>query len=38
VTRRLRLRRSPEIAFVPDRGAEEAARVEDLLGKLHSDE
>jgi ribosome-binding factor A len=35
VTQRLRLRRSPEIVFVLDRGAEEAARVEDLLRKTH---
>lgn len=38
ITHRLRLRRSPEIVFVLDRGAEEAARIEDLLGKLHSSE
>jgi ribosome-binding factor A len=38
ITHRLRLRRSPEILFVLDRGAEEAARIEDLLGKLHSSE
>lgn len=38
ITHRLRLRRSPEIAFVLDRGAEEAARIEDLLGKIHSGE
>ena len=34
VTQRLRLRRAPEIAFVIDRGAEEAARIEELLGKI----
>ncbi len=38
ITQRLRLRRSPEIIFLLDRGAEEAARVEELLGKLHPDE
>ncbi|HEV2380282.1 MAG TPA: 30S ribosome-binding factor RbfA [Terriglobia bacterium] len=34
VTQRLRLRRAPEIAFAIDRGAEEAARIEELLGKI----
>jgi ribosome-binding factor A len=34
VTQRLRLRRAPEIAFVIDRGAEEAVRIEELLGKI----
>ena len=38
ITQRLRLRRSPEIMFVLDRGAEEAARIEGLLGKLHHGE
>ena len=36
VTLRLRLRRAPEITFVLDRGAEEASRIEELLGKLRS--
>ena len=36
VTQRLRLRRAPEITFVLDRGAEEASRIEELLGKLRS--
>jgi ribosome-binding factor A len=36
VAQRLRLRRSPEIVFVLDRGVEEAARLEELLGKIHS--
>jgi len=38
ITQRLRLRRSPEIVFALDRGAEEAARIEDLLGKIHPGE
>jgi ribosome-binding factor A len=37
VTRRLRLRRVPEIAFVFDRGTEEAARIEELLGKIRDE-
>ena len=37
VTQRLRLRRAPEITFVVDRGAEEAARIEELLGKIRSE-
>lgn len=37
VTQRLRLRRAPEITFVLDRGAEEAARVEELLGKIREE-
>lgn len=32
---RLRLRHSPEITFLADRGAEEAAKVEGLLRKIH---
>jgi len=35
ITHRLRLRRAPEVVFALDRGAEEAARIEDLLGKIH---
>ena len=34
VTQRLRLRRAPEVTFVLDRGAEEAARIEGLLSKI----
>jgi ribosome-binding factor A len=34
VTHRLRLRRAPEITFALDRGAEEAARIEELLGRI----
>jgi ribosome-binding factor A len=34
VTQRLRLRRAPEVTFVLDRGLEEAARIEELLGKI----
>lgn len=34
VTQRLHLRRAPEVVFVLDRGAEEAARVEALLGQI----
>jgi ribosome-binding factor A len=34
ITARLRLRRAPEVAFVFDTGAEQAARIEALLGQL----
>lgn len=34
VGRRLQMRHVPEVAFVPDRGAEAEQRVEDLLHKL----
>jgi len=34
VTQRLHLRRAPEVTFALDRGAEDAARIEELLGKL----
>ena len=34
VTQRLHLRRAPEVVFVLDRGAEDAARIEELLGKI----
>jgi len=34
ITQRLRLRRAPDIVFVFDRGAEEAARIEALLGQI----
>jgi ribosome-binding factor A len=34
ITQRLRLRRAPELVFVLDRGAEDAARIEELLGKI----
>lgn len=34
VTQRLHLRRAPEISFVLDRGVEEAARIEQLLGRI----
>lgn len=37
VTQRLRLRRAPEITFVIDRGAEEAARIEELLQKIRQE-
>jgi ribosome-binding factor A len=36
VAQRLRLRRAPEIVFVLDRGAEESAHIEAVLGKLRS--
>jgi ribosome-binding factor A len=35
VGRRLRMRRAPEVVFVPDRGAEAEQRVEELLHKLN---
>jgi ribosome-binding factor A len=38
VTQRLRLRRAPEITFAIDRGAEEAVRIEELLGKIRMGE
>ncbi len=38
VGRRLQLRRSPEVVFVPDRGAEAELVVEELLHKLKKDE
>ncbi len=34
ITRRLRLRRAPELVFVLDHGAEEAQKIETLLEKL----
>jgi len=34
ITRRLRLRRSPELTFVLDHGPEEALKIEGLLQKL----
>jgi ribosome-binding factor A len=37
LTQRLRLRRAPEVTFVFDRGAEEAARIDALLDKLRQD-
>ena len=36
ITQRLRLRRAPDIAFVFDRGAEEAARIDALLGQIRA--
>jgi len=38
VTQRLRLRRAPEVVFVLDRGAEEAARIEQLLDQIKEGE
>ena len=38
IGRRLRTRRTPEVTFVLDRGAEEAQRIEKLLQKLHPPE
>jgi ribosome-binding factor A len=38
IAHRLRLRRTPEIEFVLDRGAEQSARIEELLAKLHHDQ
>lgn len=38
VARRLQLRRAPEIVFVPDRGAANEQKVEELLHKLKSEE
>lgn len=38
VTQRLRLRRAPEISFAIDRGAEDAVRIEELLGKIRKGE
>ena len=38
VTQRLRLRRAPEITFTLDRSAEEAARIEELLGKIRRED
>lgn len=35
VARRLQLRRAPEIVFVPDRGAANERRVEELLNRLN---
>jgi len=35
ISRRLRLRRAPEIVFVLDRGAEASEKIEELLRKLH---
>lgn len=37
LAQRLRLRRAPELTFVFDRGAEEAARVDALLNKLRQE-
>lgn len=37
VTQRLRLRRAPEIAFLLDRAAEDAARIEEILGKIRTE-
>lgn len=37
VTHRLRLRRAPAMVFVLDRGAEDSARIEDLLSKIRQD-
>jgi ribosome-binding factor A len=34
IARRLKLRRSPELAFVIDHGAEEAVKIESLLEKI----
>jgi ribosome-binding factor A len=34
VTQRLHLRRAPEVVFVLDRGAEDAARIEELLDRI----
>lgn len=38
VTERLRLRRAPEIAFVPDRSEEYSQRIEELLRQAKSPE
>lgn len=37
LSQRLRLRRAPELTFVFDRGAEEAARIDALLSKLRQE-
>jgi ribosome-binding factor A len=37
ITRRLRLRRSPELTFILDHGPEEALKIEGLLEKLRND-
>lgn len=34
---RLRMQRSPEISFLPDRGPEESAKIESLLQNLHGE-
>lgn len=36
IGRRLRIRRTPELVFVLDRGAEDSAKIETLLQKLKS--
>jgi ribosome-binding factor A len=38
LAQRLRLRRAPELTFVFDRGAEEAARIDALLDKLRQEQ
>ena len=38
ITQRLRLRRAPEVVFALDRGAEEAARIGQLLDKIKQGE
>ena len=37
ITRRLRLRRAPEVLFVLDQGLDEDSRIEALIQKLHQD-
>jgi ribosome-binding factor A len=37
VARRLQMRRTPEVVFVPDRGAEAEQRVRELLHKINPD-
>jgi ribosome-binding factor A len=37
ITRRLRLRRAPEVLFVLDLGLEEGLRIEALVQKLHAE-
>jgi ribosome-binding factor A len=37
ITRRLRLRRLPQVLFVLDRGLEEGSRIEALIEKLHAE-
>ena len=38
ITRRLRLRRSPQLVFVLDHGPEEGVKIETLLERLRKDE
>ena len=38
ISRRLRLRRAPELVFVLDQGAEEGQKIETLLQKLKDDQ